>query len=176
MPERDPVPDSEWQKFSAANEADVEAESAKIHKERKPSHFRRAGMKPDGKILSDEEIRAEVQAETQLLEKTITPEMRRNEELLTRVEAGEITYEEMDEMVLKGYQETPFSERNWRRDAGFYQLPETERHQELVAEAIRDTTALQETFRAAIPDPEKNQRLRQLLADIINELQNEPGR
>src|SRR5689334_15535758 len=35
------------------------------------------------------------------LEKTITPEMRRNEELLTRVEAGELTYEELDQMVLK---------------------------------------------------------------------------
>lgn len=176
MPERQPVPESEWQKFSADNEPGVEAERAKIRKNAKSSLWRREGMKPDGKELTDEEIRAEVETETRLLDKTVTPEMRRNEELLNRVEAGELTYEELDQQVLKNYQETPPSERNWQRDAGFYQLPEHDQHRELVEEGVRDTMRLQTTLRAAVSDPEKSRRLRQLLDQIVTELQNEPDR
>ncbi len=103
-----------------------------------------------------------------------TPEA--NEVLVNSIESGELTYEELDQMALQAYKETPPSERNWRRDAGFYQLTENERHQELIAEAIRDTRALSETLRAAIRDPQKQRRLRELLQEIDNELQQEPGR
>jgi hypothetical protein len=155
MLERQPVPDEEWQKFSSQNEAGVEAARGKIHADNKRKQ-------------------AEFLEEVKHLQPTAQD--LRNEELLTRVEAGELTYEELDQQVLKNYQETPASERNWRRDAGFYQLPEHDQHRELIEEGIRDTQALSETLRVAVSDPEKSRRLRMALTDILNELQNEPGR
>ena len=77
---------------------------------------------------------------------------------------------------MKSYKETPFTERNWRRDAGFYQLPENDQHRELLAEAIRDTRALSETLRVAVSDPQKQRRLRDLLTEIENEIQKKPDR
>jgi len=176
MPERAPVPEDEWKKFSAQNEAGVEAERVNIRSEQQ-----QAGTSPKKRRPTTSEDRARLDAamasalgySEEPLPKPGTPEA--NERLLNAVETGELTYEQLDQMVLKGYQETPFSERNWKRDAGFYQLAEGERNQELVAEAVRDTRALQETVRAAIHDPEKNLRLRKLLDEVANELQNEPG-
>ena len=72
MPERQPVPESEWQKFSSQNETEVEKARAKIRS-------------------TGEHKQAEFVQEVKHLQPTAQD--LHNEELLNRVEAGELTYE-----------------------------------------------------------------------------------
>ena len=72
---------------------------------------------------------------------------------------------------IDSYRRLPASERNWQRDTGFQFLPETEKQQELIAEAIRDVRALLQTIRHGVSNQERQRRLRDLLAAVEFELQ-----
>jgi hypothetical protein len=74
---------------------------------------------------------------------------------------------------LQTYRRLPTRDRNWRSDAGFQLLSEPEKHDQLVAEAIRDTISLSETLRRAVSNSERRDRLRHLLLEIEFELQAE---
>jgi hypothetical protein len=50
---------------------------------------------------------------------------------------------------------------------------DAERRQERVEKAIRDTQALSETIREVVLDPERRNRLRQILIEVEFELQGE---
>jgi hypothetical protein len=81
--------------------------------------------------------------------------------------------QESVEETLRAYRQIPINERNWRRDAGFQLLPDSEKNHELIDEGVRDVRSLSLTIRHAVSKDTRQERLRDLLAEIDIELQKE---